>query len=95
MPIFRDVEGNFYDISAEDLQNYRVEGELPEQAKLFGGLVTGSSRQRTYNYEGAATYNYEPAAAYNYEGAAAYNYEPAASECPVAGALWPTLHDPR
>lgn len=36
MAIFRDLDGNFFDIPEEDLKRYRVEGELPENAELTG-----------------------------------------------------------
>ena len=36
MAIFRDLDGNFFDIPDEDLERYRVEGELPEDAQLTG-----------------------------------------------------------
>jgi hypothetical protein len=39
MPIFRDLDGNFYDIPKDQLRKYRVEGELPESAKLQGAEV--------------------------------------------------------
>ena len=70
MPLFRDLEGNFFDIPVEDLPKYRVEGEVPEGAQLAGGEVEGSQHPSAYNYQapGAAAYNYPGpgrAAAYN------------------------------
>jgi hypothetical protein len=84
MPLFRDLEGNFFDIPVEDLPKYRVEGEVPEGAKLAGGEVEGSQHPSEYHYHvpGAAAYNYpgpDRAAAYNWERGAApapgYNYQ--------------------
>jgi hypothetical protein len=39
MPIFRDLDGNFYDIPKEALRKYRVEGDLPDSAKQVGAEV--------------------------------------------------------
>lgn len=91
MPTFRDHAGNFYDIPDDELKRYKVEGELPEGAKLSGGEIPSAAYNyahpgaAAYNYAhpGAAAYNYaqQGAAAYNYaqQGAAAYNYAPEAA----------------
>lgn len=71
MPLFRDVDGNFFDIPDEVLQKYRVEGELPEGALLSGGMV-GQVGGAGYQSLGASA-SYSPHAAYSYaapEGAA-------------------------
>jgi uncharacterized protein (TIGR02466 family) len=74
MALFRDDEGNFFDIPNDVLDKYKVSGEL--QA---GSQLTGYAAGRpAYNYEGGkASYNYEGGkASYNYEGGKlAYNYE--------------------
>lgn len=36
MPFFRDMEGNQYEIPAEDLARYLLPDELPEHARLTG-----------------------------------------------------------
>jgi hypothetical protein len=87
MPIFRDLEGNFFDIPDEDLQKYRVEDEISEGTTLAGGEVEHpTAPQAAYNYQGAA-YTWPPgAAAYNYgpppSGSPAYNYQGAAYTWP-------------
>jgi hypothetical protein len=58
MPIFRDLDGNFYDIPKDLLRKYRVEGELPESAKLQGAEVElpGGPRQPpAYFWDAPAT----------------------------------------
>ena len=66
MPTFRDHEGNFYEIPHEELQKYRVKGELPEGKRLGGGEIPGVA----YNYTHPAAYNYVP------PGGALYNWVP-------------------
>jgi hypothetical protein len=46
MPIFRDLDGNFYDIPKEQLRKYKVEGELPDSAKQVGAEVDLQAGQR-------------------------------------------------
>jgi uncharacterized protein (TIGR02466 family) len=73
MALFRDEEGNFFDIPNDVLEKYKVRGELKE-----GSQLSGYATAPTYNYEGGkAAYNYEgDKAAYNYEGGRpSYNYE--------------------
>src|SRR5689334_1598202 len=90
MTIFRDSDGNHYDIPAEELERFKVKGELPEGAQLGGGEVGPAAHNypapaynyahAAYNWQHPAAYNYQPHAAYNYAspGAAAYNYPQAA-----------------
>ncbi|HEY2739411.1 MAG TPA: hypothetical protein VGK45_13470 [Thermoanaerobaculia bacterium] len=88
MPLFRDIEGNFFDIPKDDLDRYRVERELSGDAEITGqeaGKPEEGSRNagpagKAYFWDqgrqGAAAYNYQGhAPAYNYEPAA-YNYAP-------------------
>jgi hypothetical protein len=93
MTIFRDNDGNHYDIPDEELARFQVKGELPEGAQLSGAEAAGPAYNYpapAYNYahpaynwqQPAAAYNYQPHAAYNYAqpqgGGAAYNYPHAA-----------------
>lgn len=59
MPVFRDHEGNHYDISSEDLARYKVSGDLPEGAKL-GGVQTESGGGPGRIDPGAARYYWPP-----------------------------------
>jgi hypothetical protein len=79
MTIFRDHEGNFYDVPDDELQRYRVQGDLPEGAQLAGDEVGDADQpaQAAHNYAAPVAHNY-PAPAYNYQHAAAYNYQPPA-----------------
>jgi hypothetical protein len=78
MPVFRDHDGNVYDIPNEALEKYKVKGELAEGKQLGGGEIPSAA----YNYAHPAAYNYvPPGAAYNYvpdaggaQAARAYNY---------------------
>jgi hypothetical protein len=76
MTTFRDQEGNFYQIPDDELQRYKVEGELPEGTDLAGGEVSGAGAA-AHNYPAPAAHNY-PSPAYNYQHPAAYNYAAAA-----------------
>lgn len=76
MPIFRDLDGNFYDIPKAVLHKYRVEGELPEGAKQHGAEVEAPSASR-------------PAPAYFWDSPAApqapgYFWDPRATPRPSA-----------
>jgi hypothetical protein len=50
MPIFRDLDGNFYDLPADVLAKYRVQGELTDDAKLQGAEVNGPAGIRAPQY---------------------------------------------
>lgn len=76
MPIFRDLDGNFYDIPKAVLHKYRVEGELPEGAKQQGAEVEAAQPSR-------------PAPAYFWDAPAvpqapAYFWDPRATPRPSA-----------
>ena len=36
MPLFRDLAGNHYNIPADELERFKVRGDLPEDARLTG-----------------------------------------------------------
>lgn len=40
MALFRDMDGNFFQVPSEILEAYRVEGELPEGSALAGEEVS-------------------------------------------------------
>ncbi|HWW61428.1 MAG TPA: hypothetical protein VN181_08685 [Thermoanaerobaculia bacterium] len=46
MPIFRDNEGNHFDIGDEELKRFKVSGDLPEGSKLSGAQTEAASAQK-------------------------------------------------
>ncbi|MBP0022163.1 MAG: hypothetical protein J7647_31980, partial [Cyanobacteria bacterium SBLK] len=84
MPLFRDIQGNFYEIPDSLLKEYQL-----QEAPSRGGAIAQEVPVRaeaSYNYAPpAAAYNYAPPAnraeaSYNYAPpAAAYNYAPPAN----------------
>lgn len=44
MALFRDMDGNFFQIPSEILEAYRMEGELPEGSALAGREVSEGLR---------------------------------------------------
>ncbi len=44
MALFRDMDGNFFQIPSKILEAYRVEGELPEGSALAGEEVAEGLR---------------------------------------------------
>jgi hypothetical protein len=75
MPIFRDLDGNFYDIPKEQLRKYRVEGDLPDSAKQVGAEVDVQAPSRQV-----------PGPAYFWDApqAPAYFWDPRATPRPSA-----------
>ena len=93
MPIFRDLEGNFYDIPFDVLSQYQVKGELPEGTKLEGSQVEQTQDQTadyTWNVvppERGATYTWPPFEGKGYT----WNVAPPGSGVAPGGAnyTWP------
>jgi hypothetical protein len=90
MPIFRDLDGNFYDIPKDLLRKYRVEGELPESAKLQGAEVdiqAGPQRAPQYFWDAPSTpqYFWDPRPAPRPSG---YFWDPRVQQTPRAPAYF-------
>jgi hypothetical protein len=86
MTIFRDHEGNFYSIPDEELQRYRVQGELPEDAQLSGSEV-GEARpgsEIAYGYAGIIGHFYPPGGPEGYGGLVSHFYPPPGHHYPPA-----------
>lgn len=95
MPVFRDNEGNHFDIGDEDLKRFKVSGDLPEGTKLSGAQTEGPVAQKP----GAPQYLWPPIELLQSvvanivanvqqraaQPSAAYNYAPAYNYANAAG----------
>jgi hypothetical protein len=64
MSLFRDQDGNLYEIPEGDLQRFRVEGEVPEGSELTGAELPEEAAPAAARAPGEPSYLY----CYWYEG---------------------------